>query len=138
MADLPHTHLHLTRHSHVPHAGIALQALACVSGALVAHRIVGHVRMQSKVQVRIVPKLSCEEIARTYHLTARERDVLTCLASEMSLREVSEELHIAESTVRVHVHNICRKTGCDSLEEALGSHLAATQQKTRAALKPPA
>ena len=42
-------------------------------------------------------------------LTNREKEVLTLLISNRSTREISEELHISEKTVRNHISNVMQK-----------------------------
>ena len=42
-------------------------------------------------------------------LTNREKEVLTLLISNKSTREISEELHISEKTVRNHISNVMQK-----------------------------
>jgi len=44
-------------------------------------------------------------------LTAREMDVLTCLASGMANKEIGAKLGITEKTVKVHVSHILAKLG---------------------------
>jgi len=51
-------------------------------------------------------------------LTARERDVLSCLAAGMSNKQVARSLGISIRTVAVHVSNLLRKTGSSSRTEA--------------------
>ncbi len=51
-------------------------------------------------------------------LTARERDVLSCLAAGMSNKQVARSLGISIRTVTVHVSNLLRKTGSSSRTEA--------------------
>jgi two-component system nitrate/nitrite response regulator NarL len=51
-------------------------------------------------------------------LTAREREVLGCLAAGMSNRQVARSLDISVRTVTVHVSNLLRKTGTGSRTEA--------------------
>lgn len=51
-------------------------------------------------------------------LTAREREVLGCLADGMSNRQVARRLGISIRTVTVHVSNLLRKTATTSRTEA--------------------
>jgi DNA-binding NarL/FixJ family response regulator len=56
--------------------------------------------------------------AETAELTAREVEVLACLASGMSNKQVARSLGISIRTVAVHVSNLLRKTGSASRTEA--------------------
>jgi DNA-binding CsgD family transcriptional regulator len=51
-------------------------------------------------------------------LTARESEVLSCLAAGMSNKQVARELGISVRTVTVHVSNLLRKTRTASRTEA--------------------
>ena len=51
-------------------------------------------------------------------LTAREAEVLECLAAGMSNKQVARSLDISIRTVAVHVSNLLRKTGSASRTEA--------------------
>jgi len=44
-------------------------------------------------------------------LTARETEVMRCVASGLSNQQIAEELIVREGTVKIHVHNIYRKLG---------------------------
>lgn len=44
-------------------------------------------------------------------LTAREIEVMRCVASGMSNQQIAEKLVVQEGTVKIHVHNIYRKLG---------------------------
>jgi DNA-binding CsgD family transcriptional regulator len=62
-------------------------------------------------------------------LTAREREVLGCLAEGMSNKQIARALEISVRTVTVHVSNLLRKTGAASRTEAA---LWALQRNVRA------
>ncbi|MGW2843447.1 response regulator [Streptomyces sp. NPDC001274] len=49
--------------------------------------------------------------ARLAPLTEREREILTVIGQGWSNTEISERLHLAESTVKTHVGRILAKTG---------------------------
>jgi len=51
-------------------------------------------------------------------LTARERDVLACVAQGLSNRAIADELGMAERTARTHVSNILAKLGLTSRTQA--------------------
>jgi two-component system nitrate/nitrite response regulator NarL len=60
-----------------------------------------------------------EALAGAYReLTAREREVLGCLAEGMSNKQIARALGISVRTVTVHVSNLLRKTGAASRTEA--------------------
>jgi len=51
-------------------------------------------------------------------LTARERDVLACLAAGMSNADVAAALVITEATAKTHVSRVLAKLGCTSRMQA--------------------
>lgn len=57
------------------------------------------------------------EFAARYELSARECDVLELLLDGRSNSEVAAELFVSESTVKFHVHNLLKKTGCKNRNE---------------------
>jgi DNA-binding NarL/FixJ family response regulator len=52
-------------------------------------------------------------------LTAREREILECVAAGLQNKEVAAQLGISLATVRNHVHNILEKLGLHSKLEAV-------------------
>ena len=51
------------------------------------------------------------EIARTYRLTPAELRVLLAMVEEGGVREVSESLGVAETTIKTHLSRLFEKTG---------------------------
>ena len=47
-------------------------------------------------------------------LTARELDIVRCVAQGLRNRAIGEKLHITEGTVKIHLHNIFEKLGLES------------------------
>jgi two-component system, NarL family, nitrate/nitrite response regulator NarL len=56
-------------------------------------------------------------------LTIRERQVLDCLRESLSNKEIANRLHIAEATVKNHVHNLLGKLQITRRAHALKSSL---------------
>ena len=52
-----------------------------------------------------------ERTSVVVELTPREHEVLTCITRGHSNRDIAEELHIAEKTVRLHVSSVLDKMG---------------------------
>jgi DNA-binding CsgD family transcriptional regulator len=52
-------------------------------------------------------------------LTAREREVLSLLATGATIREIAEELTLAHSTVKTHLRNACGHLGARNRAHAL-------------------
>ncbi len=59
------------------------------------------------------------EAAPDYHLTAREKEVLTCLVNGLSYKMIGAELTISYETVRSHVKKIYEKLHVASLTEVV-------------------
>ena len=59
------------------------------------------------------------EEAPDYHLTAREKEVLSCLVNGLSYKMIGGDLHIGYETVRSHVKKIYEKLHVASLTEVV-------------------
>ncbi|MFI5495692.1 LuxR C-terminal-related transcriptional regulator [Actinoplanes sp. NPDC051859] len=64
------------------------------------------------------PDHLAEHLREPVDLTAREREVLGCLAAGRSNKQIAGALGISVRTVTVHVSNLLRKTGAASRTEA--------------------
>lgn len=60
-----------------------------------------------------------EEFAATYSVSVREREVLRLVLAERTNAEIASQLFITEGTVKYHVHNLLKKTGCASRRELI-------------------
>jgi DNA-binding CsgD family transcriptional regulator len=113
--------------------------LAQVYGAPVPHRLAAAVRArtngnpywltelvvaaagrgpQALVREPLPGHLRLGDTPAEAELTAREIEVLSCLAAGMSNKQVARSLGISIRTVTVHVSNLLRKTGSTSRTEA--------------------
>ena len=61
----------------------------------------------------------CDELARRYALTAREREILGYLAQGYTGSYIGDELLISPNTVRTHIHNIYQKFGVATRDDIL-------------------
>ena len=68
--------------------------------------------------------------AARYSLTLRERDVLRLVIGEKTNAEIAAELVITERTVKFHMSNLLKKTGCKTRREVMGQF--AEQENFRA------
>lgn len=58
-----------------------------------------------------------DDFSINYNLSARERDVLRLLLDDKTNKEISEEICVSENTIKFHVRNLLKKTGCKSRVE---------------------
>jgi DNA-binding NarL/FixJ family response regulator len=47
-------------------------------------------------------------------LTARETEVMRCVAGGLSNQQIADKLIVREGTIKIHVHNIYRKLGINN------------------------
>jgi DNA-binding NarL/FixJ family response regulator len=59
------------------------------------------------------------DVGTDYNLTAKEKEVLTCLSDGMSYKMVADKMEIAYNTVNSHVKKIYQKLHVNSLGEAI-------------------
>jgi DNA-binding NarL/FixJ family response regulator len=71
--------------------------------------------------LRYLPHVALDRLAErmpSVELTPRESEVLACITRGCSNREIAEELHIAEKTVRIHVSSVLDKMGARDRTQA--------------------
>jgi len=69
--------------------------------------------------------------SRQYSLSIREREVLRCLLEEKSNIEIADVLSVSESTVKYHIHNLLKKTGCRNRVSLIASYFAGTDAEKK-------
>ena len=74
-------------------------------------------KVMNKLQA--IPQYILPEQAPDYHLTPREKEVLTCLVGGLSYKMIAAELNISYETVRSHVKKIYEKLHVASLTEVV-------------------
>lgn len=70
-------------------------------------------------KLQAIPQHVVPEQAPDYHLTPREKEVLTCLVGGLSYKMIASDLHISYETVRSHVKKIYEKLHVASLTEVV-------------------
>jgi DNA-binding NarL/FixJ family response regulator len=71
--------------------------------------------------LRYLPRTALDRLAErtsVTDLTPRETEVLTCITQGRSNREIAEQLHISEKTVRIHVSAVLEKMGARDRTQA--------------------
>lgn len=94
-------------------AGLASSGVPTASGDISAADASDALLGEASLEAR------CDELAHTYGLTVREREVLGFLAHGHNGVYIGEELVISPNTVRTHIHNIYRKLNVTSREDIL-------------------
>ncbi|MGV8084173.1 MAG: LuxR C-terminal-related transcriptional regulator [Coriobacteriia bacterium] len=80
----------------------------------------GAVRITARVSDRGFSQRALELVQSRYELSPRQREVFSLIAKGCTRREISDQLYLSEETVKVHVHNIYKKTDVHSRQELLG------------------
>lgn len=76
----------------------------------------GKVQLAPEAAARLMREVTTPE--ETEPLTDREQDVLRLLALGLTNKEIAQDLHIGDSTVKTHVGNILLKLGVQSRTQA--------------------
>ena len=104
--------------------GTSLIALVAVAAVLFAATIFAFYHLFLQLYpARPVPQKSeqdrFEEFAAAYAISVREREVLRLVLAERTNAEIAGELFVTEGTVKYHVHNLLKKTNCNSRRELI-------------------
>ena len=67
-----------------------------------------------------------ERFSARHDLSPREREVLRLLLAERTNAEIAGELFVSEATVKFHVRNLLKKTGCKNRTEIVASYAQST------------
>ena len=70
-----------------------------------------------------------ELFAARHDLSVREREVLRLVLAERTNAEIASELFVSEATVKYHVRNLLKKTGCKNRVEILALYGGAGQEE---------
>ncbi|MCF1426849.1 MAG: response regulator [Shewanella sp.] len=81
--------------------------------AMQGHRVISNEVVEYLYNLKATP----DQASWIDALTPRELQILQHLAEGLSNRAISEELHISEGTVKVHVKNLLRKANAKSRTE---------------------
>jgi DNA-binding NarL/FixJ family response regulator len=68
---------------------------------------------------RMLRKLLARDRSAAAGLTVREGEILRLAARGLRNRDIAEQLHISEGTVKTHLHRIYEKLGCESRVELM-------------------
>jgi DNA-binding CsgD family transcriptional regulator len=107
---------------------VKVVVIALDDGRLV-HCVVDGVREQrvrkfiDRVALRSPDSTQPEQTDLSAELTQREREILSLLAEDATLHEISGRLGVSYTTVRNHVQHILRKLGVHSILEAVAVYL---------------
>ena len=91
---------------------IAAVRRAASGEAVVADSMTGKLVAQFRAQP--AQATAADAPGERARLTARERDIVQCLARGESNKEIARNLDVAESTVKIHVQNILKKLNLTS------------------------
>jgi len=75
--------------------------------------------MNAAIARRVIASFQKKNIATTYHLTAREKEILELLAEGRLYKEIARQLDIGIETVKKHVKHIYQKMHVENKIEAI-------------------
>lgn len=97
------------------------EAAAALISAAVGFTVLTAVQTEAMLNVAFAPATEVDGLIE--HLTPRELEVLRMMGSGNANKEIAEELHISENTVKFHVASILGKLNSGSRTEAVARGL---------------
>lgn len=99
----------------------AVLVIACCFAMLILYRSALHYTSRPTSEHEGTDKISaiCDNLAHTYKLTMRQREVLTLMAHGFDVPGISQKLVLSENTVRTHVKNLYSIFGVHSRRELI-------------------
>ena len=94
-------------------------ALVSIAAVLFAVTIFAFFLLYQRVYLPVPIEVKSEQerfdsFAAQYELSSREREILQLVLTGRSNPEMAANLYISESTVKFHIHNLLKKTGCEN------------------------
>jgi len=105
----------------IMHNALTLGAKGLISKNNPADSIPNIIRFILSGQTYMPPDMFKEPISNCsdVQLSTRETEMLTCLKSGMTNREISEAIGIKDSTVKLHIKTLCTKIGAKNRVQAV-------------------
>ena len=112
--------------------GERLTALVIVAAGAFTVAVVCFFMLYHRLYVPAVLPVRSEQeffdsFAARCDLSSREREVLRLILDGMSTQEIAGELFVTESTVKYHIHNLLKKTGCANRVALVAQYQASKQ-----------
>lgn len=79
----------------------------------------GGAPMSPKIARMMIAEFYGQTEGCRYSLTAREKEILSCMDKHLTYKEVADKLGVSPLTVRTHIRNIYEKLQANSKSEAL-------------------
>ena len=97
---------------------ICVTALLFLASVFVFFRVYQHLYLPLAVREKN-ERERFHHFAAQHDLSPREREVLRLLLEQRTNLEIAADLFVSESTVKFHIHNLLKKTGCRNRMELM-------------------
>lgn len=102
----------MSPHSYINSLSLNLLAMVhCGFMIVYSHRLLAE---KASAAAPPSPSDQVEQLAKTYGLTNREKDIILLLLADKTNQEIADALYISIGTVKSHTHNIYTKCGVSS------------------------